>query len=314
MLSQKIELFLLEMEANGSSPANIATYENRLKRVAAYLPSRLSKIRPEDVSQAIVALRRQPKRFTSHPTRATLEGGLAPATIAGHVQAIKTFFNWCHNRGYTPINLAAHIKKGGYDHLADDRKMTKDDFDAMYKLAHQYSQSNDKMKIRTAAMFFFACDTACRLGELTNLRIPWLDLSGGMARVNGKTKRGIVYFTPATITILKRWLAVRPSCSHDCLWVGFKNPFQPLGVSGVYQSLRRLAKAAGVRGRFAPQAIRHLNGYIYTSKANLAVAQKKLRHKDVAITAKFYAHQESEEVRLATLVLSLVSKPPTDNS
>lgn len=127
------------------------------------------------------------------------------------------------------------------------------------------------------------------------------------ATVWGKTGKGVVYFGALCAKYLNTWLKLRPKQHSSYVWVNAKG--LPLSTSGVYLALKRLAIAAGVQGKFAPQAIRHLNGYNYTSKANLALAQKKLRHKDVSTTARFYAHQNEQEVINATLALS----PLVDN-
>lgn len=272
-LSEAIELFLEELEANGSSKANLTTYRHRLTRIFS-APAVVSQLTPADISRAIVELRRQSTRYTSHPTRPDKPGGLAPATLLGYVQATKTFCNWLHNHNLTTTNLAKHIKRPRYDHMSHDRKMTQDDFHLMHSLATQWA-TGTQLQVRTAAMFFFCVDTACRLGELATLQVDKLGYRPGdnshHAEINGKTGRGIVYYGPHTAGVLSHWLRLRPKGSNH-VWVNKDG--KPLKQNGIYLALKRLAKQAGVKGRFSPQAIRHLNGYNYTSRANLALAQK----------------------------------------
>lgn len=150
-----LQFFLDELEANGSSPANVETYRKRLSRVCLTLPKNVQDVTAQDISKAVLLLRRGKDRYTTHPTRPELAGGLAPATLLGYVQSIKTFFNWCYKGGFTSSNLAVHIKRPSYDVISHNRKMTQADFKAMYKLAISWADSGELLKIRTACMFFF---------------------------------------------------------------------------------------------------------------------------------------------------------------
>ena len=163
---------------------------------------------------------------------------------------------------------------------------------------------------RDLALVAFVADTGCRRGEAASLRIVNLDLENGEALVDGKTDERLVDFGDRTAKALRAWLDVRPEVDHDYVFVSFSNGpsnDDPLGVGGIYQVFKRLARAAGVTGRFNPHAVRHLVGQQFTDKSNLELARQKLGHRDIATTADFYANQDRERVKRASQRLSLVN-------
>jgi len=60
---------------------------------------RLGDVTPGVLDAWAVSLRRLGERWGDHPTRTARDGGLSDFTIAGRVQAVRTFFNWCGPRG-----------------------------------------------------------------------------------------------------------------------------------------------------------------------------------------------------------------------
>jgi integrase/recombinase XerD len=163
----------------------------------------------------------------------------------------------------------------------------------------------DAGKPRDLALLLFLVETGCRVGEAASLRLDWLDLEKGDGLVEGKTDRRAVDFTAVTTVAMRAWLAMRPATEHAFVWVGRYG--KALSASGIYQVLRRLAREAGVKGRFNPHSIRHLVGQSWTDEVSLELARQKLGHSTVLTTAMFYSHQDRARVKAATQRLSLVN-------
>jgi integrase len=161
------------------------------------------------------------------------------------------------------------------------------------------------LAVRDYALVTFIYETGCRPGECVSLLLEGVNLESCEAIVRGKTGTRKVLFADTTAGTLRNWLAIRPDCDHDFVFVGRTGT--PLTVSGLYQVFRRLAGNVGIRGRYNPHSVRHLVGQTFTDKTNLELARDKLGHSSVTTTARFYAHQDGERVRRATRRLSLLS-------
>lgn len=315
-IEEALQEFLFTLEANGRSDQTITAYKSRVGRFTTSIRTQdLEKVQERHVLEWAVSLRRQNLKWRSHPTRPIVSGGLSIATIAGNVQAVKTFFNWCVNKGYLVASPAACVEKPHYDASAREKVCRLPNLQRMLDLAYHRAESGDPQHVRDLSILLFCTETAARPGEVANLTLADLRLGkptridGGeyvyTATVDGKTGKGEVQFTTETARSLRRWIAKRPATDYNNLYVGCRTRHhgRPMTTSGIYQALGRLAAAAGVKENFGAQAIRHLNGQTYTDRGNLELARRKLRHRDVTTTAMFYAHQDDERLYKATVEL-----------
>lgn len=154
---------------------------------------------------------------------------------------------------------------------------------------------------RDLAMLLFTVDTGARAGEVASLRRENLNLKRYEALVDGKTGPRVVDFTHRTAQALSDWLSQHPTPQSDFVFVGLHAPNQgePIGPGTLYQVFRRLAKSAGVTGRFNPHSIRHRVGQVWADNTNLELVRQKLGHRDISTTA-VYANQDRERVKRFT--------------
>lgn len=318
LLRDAIATFLLSVEANGGRAATIDTYRWRLEHFLDFIVAQggreLEKTGPAEIDTWVVSLRRQGERYMDHPTRPTQKGGLSDATIAGRIQAVKTFFAWCVDRDYIDRSPARHLRKPKLNRSVRSKKgkkkvMSRADLDAIERVAEMRANAG---RPRDLALVRFLAETGCRVGEIVPLRVSNLDLVNCEAVItDGKTGEDSLDFGERTATALRAWLDARPQVEHDFVFVNLghdpKRYGQPLTESGVYQIFKRLARLAGIKGPYNPHSIRHLVGKHFTEQTNLVLAQNKLRHTNIRTTADFYAHQGREEVKDATRRLSLLN-------
>jgi site-specific recombinase XerD len=138
------------------------------------------------------------------------------------------------------------------------------------------------------------------VGGLASLTLDSLDLLGHQAVLREKGGRThVAYFTDRTELALSAYLARDRQVQEERLlergvlvsgrvWLGLQGP---LTTSGVYLILKRLARKAGVRGRYNPHSIRHAwaRNAIVNRRASLGEVSKILGHADIATTARWYA-------------------------
>jgi integrase/recombinase XerC len=259
LLHKAVNNFLISLEANGRASRTIDTYAWRLGGFQEFIKALgvadVEALCPEHIDAWAISLRRQSERWVDHPTRPAEAGGLSPASIAGRIQAVKTFLAWCHGRGYLDSSPAAHLKTPHVELDSSERVMRPDDFLRLVDQAETLATGGQRLAVRDYALVTFIYETGCRPGESCE------------AIVRGKTGTRRVLFADTTAGTLRNWLGVRPDCDHDFVFVGRTGT--PLTVSGLYQVFRRLAKNLGVVGRYNPHSVRHLVGQTFTDKTNL---------------------------------------------
>jgi integrase len=307
------DLFLLDRQAKMCTQATLRSYQVRLERFIDFVTQDLGCTEFEDLTPDHInawrrSLQEQRVKWVEHPTQRAVRGRLARSTMASYVAHVRGFVRFAVLRGWADQGLLASLKRIRVDLDASDRIMSEDDFRAIVVAAAQ--NCIERGNYRDVALIFFLADTAARAGEVSNLRIRDLDLEDCSATVRGKTGKRKVFFSEKTATALFAWLSLRPRVDHDHVFSSLAHHpryrRQPLGSSGIFQVLTRLARQAGVKGRHGPHSIRHMVGARFVEKGNLALAAEKLGHSTTSVTAAFYAHIDDAKVREATQRLSLV--------
>jgi integrase/recombinase XerC len=307
-LNKAIKRFLKAVEARGRKPRTVGSYEQHFGHLQRFAKKnglkKLEAIKPEHMDDWVVSMRRQETRWANHPIRPEEEGGLSEATLAGRIQTAKTFFDWCVERGYLKRSPAKHLIKPDVDPSAEDKLIDPEDLKKIETEALKRARAGQS---RDLAIVRFIAETGCREGEAASLRISTLKLEDCDAGVEGKTKEREVDYTELTGEALEEWIEARPDTDHDYVFINHQRK-TPLTTNGIYQVFRRLARAAGVKGRHNPHAVRHLVGQRWTDKANLELARQKLGHKHITTTSQFYAHQDRSRLKQSTRELSLLKR------
>ena len=274
-----LEAFLLYLEAGGRSLCTLAIYAERLGYLRAFLEERgivkVEEVQPGDLDAYVASLRRR---------------GLSPVTLSGRIVVTKTFFTWCVKRGYLSRSPADHLRKPKLERGGRAMAMARDDLTRLIGAADG--------RPRDLAVLLFLADTGCRIGEVVALCVGDVCLEKCEAYVDGKTGGRWVDFTERTARAVEAWLTARD---------GPEELLFGMTANGVRKMLERLAERAGVTGRCNPHSIRHLVGQNWLDQgANLEIVRQKLGHRDIAVTAMFYAHQDRVRVKAATEKFSLV--------
>lgn len=222
------------------------------------------------------------------------KGGLSIATKRGYIRAVRRFFNWLMGEGLITTNPANRLKSPPMPDQ-DPKAIEADDFQAMLNAA--------KGSVRETAVLLFLADTGCRVAGLAGLRTKdlWLDERKAQVWEKGKGGNGKsrwVYFGQDTYVALCAWLAVRPTGKSDYVFLSL-NTKGKLSENGVYQLLKRLAKKAGINGRFNPHSFRHAAARDWLNKGgNLGVVSQLLGHSNIAVTNDSYGRWLPSEMSL----------------
>lgn len=223
-----------------------------------------------------------------------MKGGLSTFSLHGYGRAWKVFFRWCVRQGYLRRDPSDTLKLPLLPEQPP-KAVLLTDLERFLAATHDAPLDH--------ALICFLADTGCRIGGLVNLRLADLNLEAGSALVHEKGRGGQpqvrkVYMKPRTVEALRTYLEVHPvvEATQPVFW-GQRGP---LTGSGVFQRLKRLAAEAGIPGRSNPHAFRH--GFVrgaLQNGADLSTVAQLAGHRNVAVTAQYYARWNDAELHEA---------------
>ena len=240
-LADLAESWLVHLRAERKSPSTLRIYRAGVKAYLAWCA---------DNGQPAILDRNLLAAFTAE----LLDQGAEPATAQARHLAVRRFARWLAKEGELAEDPLAGMRPPKLDAkvvpvLSDDelRRLVK---------ACEGKTLRDR---RDEALVRLMLETGLRAGEVVALRVEDVDVGGGTLLVRrGKGGGGrLVPFSAQTARALDRYLRLRRG--HDLahepnLWLG--EHASRLGYDGLYRTLRKRARAAGIR-RFSPHMLRH---------------------------------------------------------
>lgn len=324
-VAEAVEEFYL-FKAAETSDSNSKNYRKRLLAfVDRFGDCLINELRPAHMDAWVIELRGRK---------------WAEATMYSHLHALKSFERFCFDRYPDEMRrpFVAHIKNPNPKPNLKGKLPAAADVEAMIAAARRMLAEDDPQQIKDATIFFWILETGCRRLETALQAIGDLGLDSPeevdgtlvyeCVLTHSKTHatEQTVDYTEAMAVILRRWLAVRPSTdregvAYDALFVRTGNcgrkrcscPVckdwgKPATISTIRFALRHVSEQAGLPREMSPHKLRHYLGQRVTDSANLEIARQKLRHSDIAVTAKYYAHQDNTRRKRATISTSLLSE------
>lgn len=263
-LEQAIAEFLLSNNADGLRRTTDSWYASILGRFERGVDCDLESITTNDMRRYLVGIQMEYK---------------SESTIGGHKRALHRFWSWSAKeyRIPNPMDNIRYPRKP----RPVPRAATLEDFEAMFRATRP-----DEMGTRDRAILLFLLDTGCRAAGLCGLKVNDLFFDAGRAIVTEKGgKPRQVYFGALTARHLQNWALVRQPSE----WFFYGHCPNPLTPNGLRQITKRLAKKAGVKGRFNPHAIRHLFAQKYVwNTGDLSTLSRLMGHSSISTTSDYY--------------------------
>ena len=160
--------------------------------------------------------------------------------------------------------------------------------------------------VRDFAVLSFLAVTGCRLGGLAHLMLSDLRLDDLDPRIQRrayvveKGKKGrYVFLDQEAVDALRSWLAVRPECADNHVFIGCANgqtDRHALREGGLYEVVKRYAMKAGVKGNdalWSPHQWRHRFGRRWLERGgDLSRLAQLMGHSTSQITSEHYGQLE----------------------
>jgi integrase/recombinase XerD len=269
------------------SARTLDAYMSDLKKLEAFANTQTPPLQPsalqlEDVQEFMVR---------------AAKNGLAPASQARLLSAVRMFFRGMHHRGAQkkdPTELVESPKLGRYlpAVLAEEEVVRMLDSMTMDgPLAHR-----DRALLET----LYSC--GLRVSELCALPMSAVHSREGFVRVVGKgDKERLVPIGETALRHIALYrdqervqLPVKPSAS-DVLFLNARGT--PLSRVSVFELVKRIAQQAGVHKNVSPHTFRHsFATHLVTHGADLRAVQDMLGHASIT-TTEIYTHLDREHLR-----------------
>ncbi len=279
-VQQALDEFLLACKADGLSKATTKWYGAMLSPMVAFLAdATITTTTASMLRRWVVSLG---------------ERGLSEESVNSSKRAMLRFWKWCAKE-FGVENPSSNIKHPGTSKGNPRSAISADDaMKILNAAAAPAAGSHAIHAVRDVAIVALLIDTGCRAGGLLSIELK------DVKRAKGKPNIRRVRMSPLAAQALSRWLAARPASDTSAVWLAFDrhgNASGRLTYYGLYSLMKRLARRAGVAGRFNPHAFRHGFGQQYLmNSGDLATASQLMGHSSVKVTADVYGQFESSNL------------------
>ncbi|MDD5704863.1 MAG: site-specific tyrosine recombinase XerD [Kiritimatiellae bacterium] len=220
------------------------------------------------------------------------EYGLAVATLARRLVAIKMFFGWMQSEGLLDDSVAAALQAPKlWRNLP--AILTPSQVERLIGAAG--GDSPRARRDRAMLELFYAC--GLRVSELAALRIEDVHFDAGFIRCTGKGGRQrVIPLGSAAEAALRNYLSeARPVICRqpDQETLFLSRLGRPLTRQTLWRLIVGYARAAGIAERVTPHLLRHcFASHLLANGAQLRAIQEMLGHADIA-TTQIYTHVDA---------------------
>lgn len=245
-------------------------------------------------SDALVNVSRE--QITGYMTQLK-EKGLAAATIARKLAAIKAFYRFMTAEGYMDAN-PADVVEAGTKGIKLPRVLSEDE---VVRLLNQPDITTaEGFRDRTMLEVLYA--TGMRVSELINLTLERVDLNMKYIIAFGKgSKERIVPLGSVAAEFLQQYLEkVRPKLTHagrntNIVFLAFGG--HELTRQRFWQIIRAYGRKANINKALTPHILRHsFATHLLDNGADLRSVQELLGHSDIS-TTQIYTHLTNKRLR-----------------
>ena len=311
-IGQAVEVYT-EAQRPIVTPATLRTYDN----AARYLIRHFGECKPmRDITQLDMVQWRnslfKAERFEGHPNAnasGSSGGPLSVHTIRRIIGTAAGIFNWMVRLEVIERSPLEGVSRPKAPQM-EPKAISDIDIERLITAAGRYHGTREELRPlyerRNTAIVYWLASTGCRVGGLVGAKIAQLhfDDDGATAQVvekfRGGGKQRTVYLDDLAAIALEEWLEIRPKTHHDKIFatVEGEQRGEPMTTHAVRLMLNRLAKRAGITGKFNPHSFRHAAARrLLQNGASLDQTADILGHTDIRVTRKHYAIWTQNELR-----------------
>ena len=293
-VGRAVESFLEMMSAErGAATNTIESYRRDLTQFAAFARARGRP--PEDADTGLI------RKYI----RQQSEAGMAPATSARRLSALRQFFRFLQSEGGRQDDPTATIDSPRRRRSLP-KYLSEDDVDKLLSAAHGRAAGGGRQDIRLVALLEVLYATGLRVSELVGLRNSALSRDRRLLTFAGKGGRErMVPLTGPATKALAAYEAVRETFlpkggrKRALSWLfPSRSRAGHLTRARFAQLLKEVEADAGIDpARVSPHVLRHsFASHLLAHGADLRSLQQMLGHADIA-TTQIYTHVLEERLK-----------------
>jgi integrase/recombinase XerC len=263
--------YLAELERRGASRHTLRAYGSDLEQFASYFE-------PPDTDPPLM------EEVDLPLLREWLSGlydqGLETVSVRRKVAAVRALYKFLRTEGDLESNVAARLRTPKAKQRLPD-VMSAEKTNILLDLVDQHAKERDVALLE----LLYGC--GIRVGELVGINLGDLDLAGGWLRVVGKGNKERQVPVPApAVSVVERYLAVRPSSPESALFLG--NRGGRLGDREVRRLVKKYALVGVGDSTVHPHSFRHAYAtHLLADGADLRAIQELLGHARLSTTQKY---------------------------
>jgi integrase/recombinase XerC len=276
-LQQALQVYLLQLRADGRSPHTIKNYERHLGSLLDWLAKHGRSAALDEITPQVLA-----EFLVSDDVRASGRGGLRSTSTVNAVRtSLRVVFGWLHDAGHTRINPARLIRRAICSPpppkaLSDEQ---------VVRVVGMLHAATGAAAARDRAMVTLMLGTGIRIGSAVALDVGDVDLANGVitARCVKRDRVQRVFFGPNVRGQMERLIASLPGPGPL-----FRAPNgQRLTVRHACRRITAWLDRAGVHDA-SPHSLRHTFATRLLARTkDLLLVQRALGHRSIASTAVY---------------------------
>jgi len=218
-------------------------------------------------------------------------------TINNYIRNLRVFFNWLDRDYLLPKNPMKKIRQ-----LKNNRKAKEYISDEDFKRLIGLLDKSYFSEHRDFVMIILMIDTGMRLGECSLLLVEDVNLAKKQVFLRAENTKGrkdrIVFFSPKTETILRRWLQFKDRYAESDYLFPVKYSGAAIGVSNFETNFKKYLKRAALNESISPHCLR--NNFAKRCLMNgmdIFTLSKILGHSSVRVTEEAYLDLNSDDIQ-----------------
>ena len=292
-LDKLLGMYDIYNRSEGKTPKTLRFYNQNIQGLIDWFLAAGRSIALGDIDETLIRehiLDFQEGKWRNRP--------LSPSTVNDRVRALRAFFNWIYQNGYTETHLLQKFKPPKIPYTMIEI-LTDDEIDQIFASLDTKTMAGS----RSTAMMDLLLDAGTRLFELTNLQEDNVHIQKQYIKVLGKgNKERIVAFGNVTRRALLNYqIHFRPEPAYSGITQFFlTHDGYPLSEEAVKSQIRRIAIASGVTRLHA-----HLCRHTYATNfllngGNVLLLKQNLGHTTLTMVDRY--------VHLATSKIAVMSQ------
>lgn len=299
----QIDEFMVYCRSKQLREKTMSSYEQALRLFQRWCESEMNITKVDQVSESV--MRRyindlqergkysfysdDEKKKTNYPERRRdFRKPISVITINSYIRELRVFFNWLdedYKMKRNPMQKIRLLKvnRKARDFINDEEfKKLVSQLDKSYYPEH-----------RDFAMIMLMIDTGMRLGECTTVLMTDLHLASHKICLRAETTKGrkdrVVFFSPKTETVLRRWIRFKDRYVESDYLFPIKAHGGHVNVSNFETNFKKYLRRAGLNDTLTPHCLRNnFAKRCLMSGMDIYTLSKILGHSSVKITEEAY--------------------------